>query len=80
MAMDPVLLHPLSDCAANYRPVLSSEWGPNMKKKEIVKQRKLKFGYGHRRGPTSRRTGRPTAGRNITGTGYKIEINILKIL
>jgi hypothetical protein len=33
------------DCTANYRPVLSSERAPYMKKKEIVTQRTVKSGH-----------------------------------
>jgi hypothetical protein len=37
-----------------------------MKKKVIVKQKKLKLAMGPTAGPTPRRTGRLTIGRNIT--------------
>jgi hypothetical protein len=40
--MSSVRLGPLSDCTANYRPVLSSEREPYMKKKEAVKHKKTK--------------------------------------
>jgi hypothetical protein len=35
----------VNDFTANYRPVLSSERAPYMKKKVIGKQRKLKSGH-----------------------------------
>jgi hypothetical protein len=44
----------VSDCTANYRPVLSSERAPYMKKKESVKQRKLNSGHGPQRGPRTK--------------------------
>jgi hypothetical protein len=34
MGMDPAPLYPVSDCTANYRPVLSSEKALYMKKEE----------------------------------------------
>jgi hypothetical protein len=34
LVMDPAQLRSLSDCTENYRPILSSERAPYMKKKE----------------------------------------------
>jgi hypothetical protein len=46
----------------NYRPILSSERVPQIKKSAIVRQ-KTKFWS-----PTPRQTGRPTVGRKLTST------------
>jgi hypothetical protein len=43
MIMSPVLLVPVSDCTAYYRPVLSSERAPYMKKPLTVRKKKIKI-------------------------------------
>jgi hypothetical protein len=56
-------LKPVSDCTANYTPVLSSEKAPYVKKKESNCQtKKIKIC------PTPRRIGQLSVGRNITWT------------
>jgi hypothetical protein len=41
MVMSSAGLKPVSDCTANYRPVLSSERTPYTEKQEIVNLKKL---------------------------------------
>jgi hypothetical protein len=42
MVMGPAGLFPASDCTASYRPILSSERAPYMKKQELVRLKKKK--------------------------------------
>jgi hypothetical protein len=41
MVMGPARLGPVRDCTANYRPLLSSERAPYIKKQEIVRLKKI---------------------------------------
>jgi hypothetical protein len=68
MAAGPARLGPLCDRTASYRPVLSSERAPYIKKQVIVRVKKKHeqiWSWALREKPTPRQTGRLTVGRNI---------------
>jgi hypothetical protein len=68
MLTGPARLGPMSDCTANYTPVLSSEREHHFKNQAIVrpKRRKRKmWSWAPKEGPIPIQTGRLTVGRNI---------------
>jgi hypothetical protein len=71
MVKGPVRLWPVSDCTANYRPVLSSEREPYMKKKESnYHSKKLKFDHLSQKGPDTK-TNWPTDRRSQIKFNFK---------
>jgi hypothetical protein len=73
--MSPPLLWPLTDCATNYRPVLSSERAPQDEGQSIVRQKKGKriWSWAPKRCSTPRRIGQLTVGHKINSTHYELQ-------
>jgi hypothetical protein len=61
---------PRSNCTVNYRPVLSSERVPHIKKPAIVRQKTRIWSWAPDGTPTPRQTGRLTVGRKLTSLHY----------
>jgi hypothetical protein len=76
MVVSSAGLRPKSDCSGkapeaiaqvNYRPILSSERVPHIKKPAIVRRKTKKiWSWAPDGSPTPRQTGRPTVGRKLT--------------
>jgi hypothetical protein len=74
MAIGPVRLYPVHYCTANYRPVLSSERAPYVKKKEVnCNSKKLKYGHLYQKGPDTK-TNWPTDRRWQCNFDFNYEI------
>jgi hypothetical protein len=73
------LVRPRSNSTVNYRPVLSSERVPHIKKPAIVRQKTKIWSWAPDESPTPRQTGRLTVGRKLTSTS-NVELHILKLM